>query len=82
MSEINDMLDTLKFLKAHVFTEQNIQRAAEIGKTMGQLLADAYALVAEMQVQANSGTRSLDLERRIEAAGLTALVRDMQKHPF
>lgn len=75
-----DIIETLTFLREQVFTDANIRKAAELGKSLGEVLAEAYAFVNEMRAQADNGSRDLNLERRIEDAGLTALVRDMQQH--
>ena len=77
-----DIIETLQFLRERVFTEANIRKAAELGKSLGEVLAEAYAFVDEMRAQADNGSRDLTLERRIEEAGLTAMVLDMQGRPF
>ena len=82
MADIEKIIETLTFLKTHIFTPANMQRSAELGQTLGEVLADAYAFADDMRQNAATGTRSLELERRIIAADLTDTIRALQDHPI
>lgn len=66
-----DALRLLRFLKESVFTAENIAKAQDMGKSLGDLLADIFVFAQHISGQFPAGSRDLTLYAEIDEAGLT-----------
>lgn len=62
----------LKFLQEQVFTTENVAKAQELGKNLGDILAEVYEFAAAIGERVPAmGSRNLTLLADIEHADLT-----------
>ena len=78
MVEITRIIGFLKFFKDHIFTTSNVERAHELGEDLGQIVAEIVEFVSQMGTQADSDTRSIEIERAIREAGVEDVVKQLQ----
>jgi hypothetical protein len=77
--DINRIIKLLKFVKEHVFTAQNVERAHELGEDLGQIIGEIVEFVSQMDLlEADDGMRSIGIKRAIREAGVEDVVKSLR----